>query len=132
MSEEAPKGELIIRTQAMPKDTNPDGDIFGGWLLSQMDIAGGILSKQKAQGRTVTVAIEAMTFHRPVFVGDTVCCYGDVIKVGNTSIAIKVEAWAQRQYQEGRVKVTEGIYTYVAVDKDRRPRKITQQQSQNS
>lgn len=119
-----PKGELIIRTLAMPADTNPDGDIFGGWILSQMDIAGGIASKKRANGRTVTIAVDTMTFHLPVLVGDVVCCYSEIVKVGKTSLQVKVEAWCNRAYEAGRVKVTEGTFTYVAVDKLRKPRLV--------
>lgn len=120
-----PKGELAIRTLAMPSDTNPAGDIFGGWVLSQMDIAGGIVTKNIAKGRTVTVAVDSMTFHLPVIVGDTICCYVDILKIGNTSIKASVEVWANRQYEEGRVMVTKGIFTYVAVCSDRKPRPVT-------
>ncbi len=122
MSEEEPKGELSIRTQAMPADTNPSGDIFGGWVLSQMDIAGGVFSSSLARGRTVTVAVDAMTFHRPVLVGDILCCYVQNMKTGNTSLSVKVEAWVSRNFR--RFKVTEGIFTYVAIDEDRKPRPI--------
>ena len=122
MSEEEPKGELSIRTQAMPADTNPNGDIFGGWVLSQMDIAGGVFSSSLARGRTVTVAVDGMTFHRPVLVGDILCCYVQNIKTGNTSLSVKVEAWVSRNFR--RFKVTEGIFTYVAIDEDRKPRPI--------
>ena len=119
-----PQGDLAIRTMAMPADANPDGDIFGGWVLSQMDIAGGIYTKRVAQGRTVTIAVDAMNFHLPVFVGDVLCCYCDTIKTGSTSISVKIEAWAVRQYSTDRVKVTEGIFTYVAIDENRRPKKM--------
>lgn len=119
-----PKGEQIIRAMAMPADTNPSGDIFGGWVLSQMDIAGGILSKELANGRTVTVAVDAMTFHRPVLVGDVLCVYGEVTKIGNTSVTIKLEAWVKRELGKERILVTEGTFTYVAVDITRRPRPI--------
>ncbi|MBG07242.1 MAG: acyl-CoA thioesterase [Halobacteriovoraceae bacterium] len=122
MSDEEPKGELSIRTQAMPADTNPSGDIFGGWVLSQMDIAGGVFSSSLARGRTVTVAVDAMTFHRPVLVGDILCCYVQNMKTGNTSLSVKVEAWVSRNFR--RFKVTEGIFTYVAIDEDRKPRPI--------
>ena len=122
MSNEEPKGELSIRTQAMPADTNPSGDIFGGWVLSQMDIAGGVFSSSLARGRTVTVAVDAMTFHRPVLVGDILCCYVQNMKTGNTSLSVKVEAWVSRNFR--RFKVTEGIFTYVAIDEDRKPRPI--------
>jgi acyl-CoA thioesterase YciA len=119
-----PQGELTVRTMAMPKDTNPIGDIFGGYLLSQMDIAGGIYTQKIAQGRTVTIAVDSMTFHKPLNVGDILCCYCDTIKVGNTSIAVKVEAWTIRKFQSDREKITEGVFTYVAIDDDRRPRPI--------
>jgi acyl-CoA thioesterase YciA len=119
-----PKGELSIRTVAMPADTNPAGDIFGGWLLSQMDVAGGIIAHRLAQGRTATVAIDAMKFHLPVFVGDVLCCYAHVLRTGTSSIAVKVEAWAERRNSTVRVKVTEGVFTYVALDAERRPRPL--------
>ena len=111
-----PIGELAVRVLAMPADTNPAGDIFGGWVLSQMDIAGGLLSARVAKGRTVTVAIDSMTFHKPVLVGDTLCCYVEVQRIGKTSIQVKIESWVRRQFdEEDRVLVTEGIFTYVAV-----------------
>lgn len=119
------KGELLIRTLAMPADTNPSGDIFGGWLMSQMDIAGGIMSAQVANGRVVTVSVDAMTFHRPVYVGDILCCYGEVTKVGNTSITIGLQAWVTRGGGIGdRVLVTEADFKYVAIGPDGRPRVI--------
>ncbi len=118
------RGHLSIRTLAMPADTNPSGDIFGGWLLSQMDIAAGEFATKKARGRTVTVAIEAMTFHLPVFVGDMVSCYAEVVRTGRSSMCIHVEAWADRRDGSGEVKVTEGKFTYVAVDENRRPRPL--------
>lgn len=118
------KGELAIRTLAMPADTNPSGDIFGGWVLAQMDIAGGILSKELAKGRTVTVSVDAMAFHRPVLVGDVLCVYGQLIKIGVTSLTIKLEAWVKRELGNERILVTEGVFTYVAVDETRRPRKV--------
>ncbi len=119
-----PQGELSIRTVAMPADTNPGGDIFGGWLLSQMDVAGGIIAHRLAQGRTATVAVDAMKFHLPVFVGDVLCCYAHVLRIGTSSIAVKIEAWAERRNSTVRVKVTEGVFTYVALDADRRPRPL--------
>lgn len=124
MTDRAPEGDLSTRTVAMPADTNPSGDIFGGWLLSQMDIAGGIIANRRAGGRTATVAVDAMKFHLPVFMGDVLCCYGEILRVGSTSIAVKVEAWAERRNSTERVKVTEGVYTYVAIDENRRPRPI--------
>ncbi|MDJ0949552.1 MAG: acyl-CoA thioesterase [Alphaproteobacteria bacterium] len=120
----APRGELSIRTLAMPADTNPAGDIFGGWLLSQMDIAGGLVASGRAGGRTATIAVEAMKFHLPVFVGDVLCCYGEIIKLGTTSIGVRVEAWVLRRNSGDRVLVTEGVFTYVAIDENRRPRPV--------
>lgn len=122
-----PRGELAIRTLAMPGDTNPAGDIFGGWVLSQMDIAGGLVTKKISKGRTVTVAVDSMIFHLPVSVGDTICCYVDVLKKGKTSITVCIEVWANRQYEEGRVMVTKGIFTYVAVSLTGKPRGITEE-----
>jgi len=120
-----PTGDLAIRVLAMPENTNPAHDIFGGWLLSQMDIAGGLVAKKIAKGRTVTIAIDSMTFLKPVFVGDTLCCYVSILKKGRTSIQLKIEAWVSREYEEGREKVTEGTFTYVAVCSSRKPRLIT-------
>ncbi len=117
-----PRGELAIRSLAMPRDTNPSGDIFGGWLMSEMDIAGGITAEHRAQGRVATVAVEGMSFHKPVRVGDVVCCYAHIVKVGATSITVQVEAWAIAHAAGGRVKVTEGAFTYVALDADGRKR----------
>jgi len=116
-----PKTEPALRAIAMPADANPHGDIFGGWLLSQMDLAGGAAASRRAKGRAVTVAITAMTFHRPVFIGDEVTCYAEIIKVGRTSITVKVESWVRRGIGEDQIAVTEGIFTYVAVGEDRRP-----------
>jgi len=121
---DTPTGELAIRTLAMPSDTNPAGDIFGGWVLSQMDIAGGLVTKRIAKGRTVTIAVDSMTFNRPVNIGDTVCCYVEVLKIGRTSIKVSVEVWASKQYEEERNLVTKGIFTYVAVTSDRTPRAV--------
>lgn len=111
-----PRGELTIRTLAMPADTNPAGDIFGGWVLSQMDIAGSIAAHERVKGRTVTVAVEAMTFIAPVKVGDVLCVYTTIERVGTTSITVSMEAWARRNRQDDRVKVTEGRFVYVALD----------------
>ena len=121
-----PMGTLAIRTLAMPADTNPNGDIFGGWLMSQMDIAGGITAHTRARGRVVTVGVEAMTFHRPVKVGDVVCCYGDIIKTGITSVTVRIQAWVlQDSDPDSRVLVTEGTFTYVAIDGNGDKRKIS-------
>jgi acyl-CoA thioesterase YciA len=116
-----PKGELVIRTIAMPKDTNPNGDIFGGWLMSQMDLGSGILAAKTAQTRVVTVAMEGMSFLHPVRVGDTVACYAWVEKIGRTSMVIPVEVWVQRYMHGEELRVTHGVFTYVAVDSEGRP-----------
>ncbi len=119
-----PRGDLTTRTLAMPADANPSGDIFGGWVLSQMDIAGGIHAGQHAQRRVATVAIEAMHFIKPVYVGDVLCVYAAAERVGRTSVAIRLEAWALRSRLGDRVKVTEGIFTFVALDAEGRPAPI--------
>jgi len=123
-SNEPPRTEPALRAIAMPADANPYGDIFGGWLLSQMDLAGGAVARRRAKGRTATVAITAMTFHRPVFIGDEGTCYAQIVKVGRTSITVKVESWVRRGIGEEQIAVTEGIFTYVAIDEDRRPRQV--------
>jgi acyl-CoA thioesterase YciA len=118
---DVPNGELVIQTIAMPKDTNPSGDIFGGWLMSQMDLGSSILAAKTAKARVVTVAMEGMSFLQPVRVGDRVACYARVEKIGRTSMKIPVEVWATR-YQTGeQVKVTHGVFTYVALGPDGRP-----------
>lgn len=123
--ESVPRGELAIRTVAMPADTNPAGDIFGGWLLAQMDVAGGITAWWRADGRVATVGIQAMTFHRPVNVGDVVNVHAEVVKVGTTSITVHVESWVEsRQHDRPRVKVTEGIFSYVALDENGQKRPV--------
>ena len=113
-----------LRTIAMPADTNPRGDIFGGWLLAQMDLAGSILAQKIARQRIATVGVQAMTFHKPVFVGDEVSCYTDLVRIGNTSVTVQVESWARRRDEENEIKVTEGQFTYVAIDENRRPVQI--------
>ena len=116
--------EPAVRTLAMPADTNPSGDIFGGWLMAQMDIAGGIAASDRARGRVATVAVDGMEFHQPVYVGDLVSCYAEVGRVGRTSIAVKVETLARRRRGGETVKVTEGTFVYVALDADGRPRRV--------
>ena len=113
-----PRNEVELRTVAMPADTNPSGDIFGGWLLSQMDVAGGTYAMARTGGRVATVGIEAMSFHRPVYVGDRVSCHCRTERVGRTSITVHVETWVRRtrpgQTPE-EIKVTEGMFTFVAL-----------------
>ena len=122
-----PKGSLLLRTMTRPADTNPNGDIFGGWLMSQMDIAGGILAYETAKGRVVTVAADKIVFHRPVAVGDVVACYGEVVKTGTTSLQIRIEVWvhsaAFAAIDEQRL-VTEALFTFVAIDAEGRPRPV--------
>ena len=127
-----PTGTLTIRTLAMPADTNPAGDIFGGWVLSQMDIAGGIAASEVATGRVVTVAIEAMTFIAPVKVGDVLCVYCAITRTGSTSITVSVEAWVRRNRLSAREKVTDGKFIFVALDGKGQPRKITDEQRQRA
>jgi acyl-CoA thioesterase YciA len=122
-----PTSEPASRAIAMPADTNPHGDIFGGWLLCQMDLAGSTAATRRAGGRVVTVAITAMTFHRPVMVGDEVTCFCDIQRVGNTSITVKIESWVRRGIGTTQIKVTEGVFTYVAVDADGHPRPVKPQ-----
>jgi acyl-CoA thioesterase YciA len=114
----------MVRTLAMPADANPAGDIFGGWVLSQMDIAGGIAAYGRARGRVATVAIDAMTFHRPVSIGDVVCCYAEIKRIGHSSLTVGIEAWVIDRANESTMLVTEGTFTYVAIGEDRRPRPV--------
>ena len=127
-SNNEPRGELALRTLAMPADTNPSGDIFGGWVMSQMDIAGGITAWNVADGRVATVAVDGFTFHRPINVGDVVCCYADVLRIGKTSISILIQAWVLRgRRPENRILVTEGTFTFVAIDADGNKRLVVQE-----
>jgi acyl-CoA thioesterase YciA len=119
-----PRGELACRALAMPADTNPMGDIFGGWIMSAMDAAAFMTATKHAEGRVVTVAVSNITFMRPVKVGDAVCCYTEVTRVGSTSITLAVEVWVQRQGQGDRIKVTDAEFTFVAVNDNGRPRQI--------
>ncbi len=112
----------LVRVIAMPADANPNGDIFGGWLLAQMDLTGGSLVTQRARGRCATVAVDAMVFHQPVFVGDEVSCYGTLVRTGRTSMTVRVEAWRRHLPSDEVRKVTEAIFTYVAIGENRRPR----------
>jgi len=122
--ETPPASEPALRAIAMPADTNTHGDIFGGWLLCQMDLAGSTMATRRARGRVVTVAITGMVFHRPVMVGDEVTCFCAVERIGNTSITVKVESWVRRGIGDQAFKVTEGIFTYVAVDASGRPQSV--------
>jgi acyl-CoA thioesterase YciA len=119
---EQPRGELSLRTVAMPADTNPNGDIFGGWIMSLMDVAAGIAAGTRAQGRVATAAVSNLSFIRPVKVGDVVCVYTDVVKTGRTSITVGVEAWVLRQNQGERQRVTFAEIVMVAVDEHGKPR----------
>ena len=119
-----PHGDLALQTVAMPKDTNPVGDIFGGWLLSQMDIAGMITAGEVAGGRVATVAIEGMAFLTPVHVGAVVSCYCDVLEIGRSSIRIVVEVWINSKHDGEPIKVTEGEFVFVAIDENGRTRAI--------
>jgi len=127
-----PRGTLATRTLAMPADSNPSGDIFGGWMMAQMDIAGGISAEWLARGRVATVAVRGMEFHEPVAVGDVICCYVEVSRIGNTSITVDVEAWAQRRrdLDHQLVKVTDGQFTYVAIDDTGNKRRVPVNQKQ--
>ena len=121
-----PQGHPVGRLIAMPADTNPEGDIFGGWLLAHMDLAGATPAFERAQGRCVTIALDGMVFLQPVAVGDEVSIYARVLKTGRTSIRVQVEAWkrSRNQASAAPVKVTEGVFTYVAIDEERRPRPL--------
>lgn len=124
--EKDPAGKLILRTLAMPSDTNANGDIFGGWIMSQMDLGGAILAKELAKGRVVTVSVDKMIFHMPISVGDVVCCYGTLMHVGRSSMQVKVEVFIKQVYDgtRERFRVTEALFTYVAVDKEGKPRAV--------
>lgn len=119
--EALPRGELTIRTWALPTNTNPFGNIFGGWIMSQMDSAGAIAAEKIAQGPVVTLAVESLTLLQPVKVGDIVCCYTDLEKIGKTSLCLRVEVWTSRYERPDRIKVTEGRFTFVAIDADGQP-----------
>ncbi|MBV8699322.1 MAG: acyl-CoA thioesterase [Bradyrhizobium sp.] len=119
-----PRGDLCIRTLAMPADTNANGDIFGGWLLSQMDVGGGVFASKVAKSRTVTVAIEAMNFRKAVYVGDLVSVHANLVRIGCTSVTVHLEAWVVRRRETRPILVTDGNFTYVSIDDDGRPRVI--------
>ena len=121
---DAPKGELTTRIMAMPSDTNPSGDIFGGWIMGLMDLSAGIAARGQARGRVVTASVSSLSFLHPVKVGDVVCCYTLVTGTGRSSITLDVETWVVRDRQANRLKVTEAKFVMVAVDQDGRPRPI--------
>jgi acyl-CoA thioesterase YciA len=119
-----PRGELTVRTIAMPADTNANGDIFGGWVMSRMDQAGGIAGVERSHGRVVTLKVDGMTFIRPVKVGDVLCVYTEVESIGRSSMKIHIEAWARRFQTRMREKVTDATFTFVAIDDDGKPRPV--------
>ncbi|HEU0154457.1 MAG TPA: acyl-CoA thioesterase, partial [Stellaceae bacterium] len=119
-----PAVQPLVRVIAMPADANPNGDIFGGWLLAQMDLAGGTLAMRRKRGRCATVAVDGMVFHEPVFVGDEVSCYGEIVKTGRSSITVRIEAWRCNLVSDEVRKVTQAIFTCVALGDDRRPRSL--------
>ncbi|GAA5541226.1 MULTISPECIES: acyl-CoA thioesterase [Brucella/Ochrobactrum group] len=122
-----PKGELTLRVPAMPKDANSAFDIFGGWVMSQMDSASGIRAEERARGRVVTAAVREMSFAKPVKIGDVLCVYTEITKVGRTSITLRVEAWAQRASQQRMELVTHGEFVMVALDKDGKPSPVPEE-----
>jgi acyl-CoA thioesterase YciA len=119
-----PTGQLALQTVAMPADTNANGDIFGGWLVSLMDMAAGIEARRRARCRTVTAAIDSLVFLKPVKVGDMVTCYADITKVGRTSLQFRVEVWTLAFLDEARMKVAEGLFTFVAIDDKGKPQPV--------
>ena len=120
-----PRGDLASRVLAMPTDTNPKGDIFGGWIMSLMDMAGKMSATTVANGRVVTVAVDRIVFREPVKVGDVVCCYTLLLRVARTSVTHSIEVWALRQGKGERIKVTDAVFTFVAIDDEGRPRPIS-------
>ena len=125
---EKPRGTLTVRISAMPADTNANGDIFGGWVLSRMDQAGGIAGVERARGRVVTIAVDAMTFIRPVKVGDVLEVFTEIESIGRTSMKIHIEAWARRFQTLTREKVTDATFTFVAIDPAGKPRPIPKEE----
>ncbi|MDB1123655.1 acyl-CoA thioester hydrolase YciA [Vibrio algarum] len=124
---EAPRGQMLLRTLAMPADTNANGDIFGGWIMSQLDLAGAILAKEISCGRVVTVSVSSITFKAPVAVGDVVCCHGECTKIGRTSMSVNLQVWVKPVNVDGigdRYQVCEATFNYVAIDSEGRPRPV--------
>lgn len=124
MTDAPPAAAPTIRVTAMPADANPYGDIFGGWLMGQMDLAAGSVASRHSGGRAVTIAAEAMKFHRPVVVGDEVSFYADLVRTGNTSMTIEVEAWRRARHSDASEQVTQARFTFVAIDDERQPRRV--------
>lgn len=118
---ERPNGELTLRTLAMPADANAAGDIFGGWVMAQMDLSCGIRAAERAKGRVVTAAVREMSFANPMKVGDTLCIYTDIVKIGRTSLVLKVEAWGQRYLTDIMEKLTDAEFVMVALDEHGKP-----------
>ena len=127
--ETLPEGAPAIRVTTMPADANPYGDIFGGWLMSQMDMAAGLVASRHSKGRAVTIAVEGMKFHRPVFVGDEVSVFAHLVSVGNTSMTIDVEAWRRARHSEDSHKVTQAKFVFVAIDEERHPRRVAEMEN---
>lgn len=130
-SNQTPNGELVIRTIAMPKNTNRYGDIFGGWLVSQMDLGGAVLAHKCSRNRMTTVAIDKMVFLKPVYVGDVLCCYANIARKGRTSVTIEVEVFVERIFDNTTHKVTEGMFTFVAIDDHGKPTPIEWQKNEH-
>jgi acyl-CoA thioesterase YciA len=124
MADAPPDHEPAIRVTAMPADANAYGDIFGGWLMSLMDSAAGLVAARHSHGRAVTIAMDGMQFHSPVHIGDEVSVYADLVKVGRTSMTIDVQSWARDRHRDDRRKVTQARFTFVAIDQDRKPRAV--------
>lgn len=126
-SKQTSRGELLLRTLAMPADTNANGDIFGGWIMSQLDLAGAILAKEISGGRVVTVSVSSITFKAPVSVGDVVCCYGECTRIGNASLSIALEVWVKTVATDGVSEpylVCDAVFNYVAIDGEGKPRPV--------
>ncbi|MDF7667158.1 acyl-CoA thioester hydrolase YciA [Orbaceae bacterium ESL0727] len=127
----SPKGQLTLRTLAMPTDTNPHGHIFGGWIMSQMDLGGSILAQEIAKRRVVTVNASSITFHRPAMVGDVVCCYARCLKTGITSVTVEIEIWVKKVADSNamcqRSRITDAVFTYVAVDRHNLPKALPEE-----
>jgi acyl-CoA thioesterase YciA len=127
MADTVPQGELVICVMAMPADTNANGDIFGGWLVSHMDMGGATMARRRARCRVVTVAIDSMSFIKPVYVGDSVSCYATLLKVGHSSMQFKIEVWTLAFVNEAHQKVAEGLFTFVAIDENGKPQAVDRQ-----